>query len=100
MEWDRVRAELKEECERLGIRSCEIRLKGCTGALFTGFAHSKKRRNIVGDELREACVACSSCHAIIELKPEEEMTAIVRAVLEARGNQSEEYSNHKEMDGE
>lgn len=99
-EWDKVRAELKEECERLGIRSCEIRLPKCTGALYTGFAHSKKRRNIVGDELREACLACSNCHAIIEAKPEKEMSAIVRAVLAERGTRDEEYSNHKGVDGE
>jgi hypothetical protein len=90
-EWDKVRAELKQECEALGIRSCELRRARCLGSSFLSFAHSKKRRNIVGDELREACLACQQCHAEVERMPESEMGAVVRAALARRGSPEYDY---------
>lgn len=46
-EWDRVRAKLKPRFARAGIVRCEVMLPGCWRDNGLGFAHSKKRRNVV-----------------------------------------------------
>lgn len=83
-EWDGVRAKLKPLFAAAGITFCEIRLPGCWHNNALGFAHSKKRRNIVGREIEEVCLGCNPCHDIIEAKPESEMTELVRAIIELR----------------
>jgi hypothetical protein len=84
-QWEKVRAELKKECLQAGVTWCELRIDGCQGTQFLSFAHSKKRRNITTDEgIREACLACQSCHSKVELMPESEMGVLVRAALVAR----------------
>ena len=76
--WDKVRAELKQELVRKGIEWCEVGFTDCTGKLALSFAHSRKRRNITTDAgLREACLACLTCHAKLELMREDDMAAIV-----------------------
>lgn len=84
--WDAVRAELKIKFEERGVTFCELRLPGrCWYDNALGFAHSLKRRNIVGDQIMEVCLSCNPCHDIIESKPEAEMAAIVRAIIAKRG---------------
>lgn len=51
-----------------------------------GFAHSKKRRHIEGDELYEVALLCNyPCHREIELLPEHEMTERVCGIISKRG---------------
>lgn len=80
-EWERVRAKLNAELLRRGITYCEVGYNGCARTIMLGHAHSRKRRNIVTEEqLRETVLACSMCHAILELLPEEEMGERVREI--------------------
>jgi hypothetical protein len=83
-EWNRERAKLKEGFQRAGITFCELGLQGCWKGNGLSFAHSKKRRNIQGNELSEVILACINCHGIIERKPEKKMTAIVRKTIRLR----------------
>lgn len=83
--WDSLRAKMKPEFERAGITRCECRYEGCTGAAMLSFAHSKKRRNIVGAELEECALACTTCHDVLENEyGEAEMTRLVREIIAAR----------------
>ncbi len=74
-EWVRIRAELFEKFNQLGITSCELNLKGCTKNYYLGFAHSKKRKEIATEqperdrELAEVALLCTSCHQQIEYLP-------------------------------
>lgn len=76
--------EIDAEAARHGITFCEIKFTGCLGSFMLQRCHSKKRRNIKGDEIKEAIYGCHSCHEIIELWPEERMTAFVRERLATR----------------
>ena len=60
----------------LGIMSCEIRLDGCTGSLFLGFAHKHKRgwywergRDTLAllSSPQETVLGCTNCHLKIEV---------------------------------
>lgn len=82
--WDSLRARMKPEFERAGIVGCECRYQGCAGLTMLSFAHSKKRRNVVGAELEECALACIPCHDVLELLPEEQMSARVRTIIAAR----------------
>jgi hypothetical protein len=82
--WAKVRRELKGEFQAMGIVSCEIRGVGCVGANMLTFAHTKKRRNIVGDELREVVLACVVCHEAVESAGERLMSERLRAIIAAR----------------
>lgn len=103
-EWKRILNELKERFVKVGILSCELRLKGCTLASNFGwtwsFAHSLKRDKIASrkyfpeqreKEIREVVYACGNCHNIIEHlpkteeeSPEEQMYRIVLATINKR----------------
>lgn len=83
-EWDAVRAKLKPLYLAAGITSCEIGLPGCWRENALGFAHSKKRRNIVGKEIEEVCLGCNPCHDVYEAKPEAEMMRLIREIIAAR----------------
>lgn len=76
------------ELAKNDIRHCEAQLSPCVGSIMLTRAHSKKRRNIVGDEITEAIYACIPCHNIIEAWPEPRMTAFVREKISAREKQS------------
>jgi hypothetical protein len=77
--WDKVRAELKKEFERLGVTCCEM----CGGNFALSFAHSLKRRFITTDEqLREVALLCQACHTRVEHSGHENMyDAITRVIL-------------------
>jgi hypothetical protein len=77
--WNKVRAELKKEFERLGVTYCEM----CGGSFALSFAHSLKRRFITTDEqLREVALLCQACHTQVEHSGHENMRdAITRIIL-------------------
>jgi hypothetical protein len=80
----KANGDMKAECRRLGIFQCELHFDGCWRDPH-GFAHSRKRRNIITPEqLREAVIACNHCHSIIERWPESKMGDFVREILARR----------------
>ena len=89
-QWEDARAKLKALFLEKGVTCCELtelvgRRAECWRNNSLSFAHSKKRRNIIGDEIYEVVLACNICHSTIESKPESEMTQIVRDVIQKRG---------------
>lgn len=84
-EWARVRSMLKEDFEKAGITSCEIRFNGvCTPNNFLGFAHYTKRRFLKEGELTKAILACQYCHYILECRPRPEMEKAILKVIAER----------------
>lgn len=83
-EWDRVRGLMKVQFSKSGIETCELQYPGCWRDNGLGFAHSKKRRNIVGTEIEEAILAYSCCHDKIEILKEGAMGDLVRGVISRR----------------
>lgn len=84
-QWDNERRKLKKYFEEtLGITVCELRLPGCSYNNYLSFAHSKKRREIHGEEIREVVLACINCHTVIERMSHDEMYEIVRLIIENR----------------
>lgn len=83
--WAATRARLKAKHEATGIKECELRYDGCKRDDWLSFAHGRKRRHLVGNELETlTIVACTPCHAAIERLPEAEMCAIVETVIANR----------------
>ena len=85
-DWDNTRKSIKAVFEKAGITSCELSFYGCSGANYLSFAHSRKRREISGDELREVVLACQSCHNRLERMTHEEMYELVNLVIKGRGD--------------
>ncbi len=79
-----ARSENKEEMEKLGITSCELKYEGCWHNNALTFAHAKKRRKLTKEDLHTAIVACQPCHAQIETLPPEEMEKIVMDTIANR----------------
>lgn len=78
-------ARLKAKFDALGIRSCELGLDGCQRNNFLTWAHGRKRRKLVGDELDTLVILiCQNCHSMIEVLPAEDMLSIVQGVIAAR----------------
>jgi hypothetical protein len=87
--WSKERAGLKVKFEAAGITSCELRgstevKHECGNDNYLGFAHSKKRRHITGNEIFEVALLCLNAHEIIERLPEAEMTSVIRQIIAAR----------------
>lgn len=81
--WNDVRKELIPKFEAAGITRCELQWQGCCGAMYLGFAHSRKRRHITTPEgLREVILACTMCHN--QLERMKNMEEVVKGVIEAR----------------
>lgn len=84
--WETTRAKLKVEYQAKGITECELGYDGCKRDDWLSFAHGRKRRHLVGDELATLTIlACTPCHARIEALPEAAMLAIVQSVISERG---------------
>lgn len=69
--WKKSIPRLTQGAQERGIYGCEIRLPGCTGRLYCGFAHEHKRIWYINRPDLLVCwcqilVACSNCHAKIE----------------------------------
>lgn len=83
--WDSDREKLKKEFHRAGITRCELNYDGCQRDNFLGFAHSKKRRNVVTtDDREEVILACQNCHDRIEKQTHVLMYNIVNLVIAER----------------
>lgn len=87
--WNNARAVIKRQFAKAGITTCELRGSAkvqheCGVDNYLGFAHSKKRRHIIGDELFEVALLCLSAHEIVERMSEGEMTAIIREIIATR----------------
>jgi len=83
--WRNCVVRLKKKFERMGIVECELRYDGCWRDNALSFAHGRRRRFLLEDELEQlVCLACTPCHQILEAKPAEEMLAIVREVIASR----------------
>lgn len=85
LKWNRARAELKKGFENAGITRCELQISRCWRDNGLTFAHRVKRRFIRDEvELRMVCLACISCHSIIEAMSHEEMFEAVDSVIRRR----------------
>lgn len=82
--WDKIRSELKVKFEAAGITTCELHYPGCFRDNYLGFAHSKRRRHIVGDEIYEVILACNPCHDLLDSLPAEKTTEAVRSIISKR----------------
>lgn len=83
--WTAERRKLKAEYEAMGITSCELRYEGCKGDDWLSFAHGRKRRKLVGNELSTLTIlACLPCHDRIEFLPPEDMLRIVNDTIATR----------------
>lgn len=78
--WDKIRAELKIQFDAWGITFCEI----CKSSWNLSFAHSKKRRNIIGDEIYEVALLCVPCHMEIEKLGQVKMYPIIMEIIGKR----------------
>lgn len=82
-----MNARLKKEVgDRLGIKSCEIKLDGCLMDFAMSWAHSRKSRFLVTDEdWMHAALACCYCHDKIEAMSHEAMFKKVSDAIDKRG---------------
>lgn len=81
----KANARLKKKFAALGITSCELRYINCTGNNFLSWAHGKRRRFLIGDELETlCCLACVPCHQKLDRLPHEATLAIVLSVIAER----------------
>jgi len=83
-EWQRVREQLKPRFEAAGITRCEFRYQGCWRDNALSFAHMRKRRNLMPNELKVVALACIPCHDKLELMPEPLMAQTVADVIRQR----------------
>jgi hypothetical protein len=74
--WDETRPKVKPWFDRAGFTHCELKLNGCTEAIGTGFAHTKKQRHLTDRELFIVAFLCNNCHQKIEGKAFMEQTVL------------------------
>jgi hypothetical protein len=83
--WEKERERLKKKFSIWGITSCELRYPGgCWGDNALGFAHAKKRRFLVPEELGVVILCCNRCHDILESLPHDLMEVEVMQVIKQR----------------
>lgn len=82
--WEGIRSQLKRRFTAAGILTCELKYPGCWFDNGLGFAHSKKRRHIQGEEIREVALLCNHCHGVAERLPEAKMAVLVRKIIAQR----------------
>ena len=81
-DWNNARRKIKAYFQSINVTRCEI----CGSDFGLSFAHSRKRRNISGDELFEVALLCiEPCHRQLELLPEAEMTLKIKEIIAFRG---------------
>lgn len=86
--WDKARSILIKAYELVGITRCELKLGAYHNGFALGFAHGRKRRDLVGDELYTFCVlACQGCHDGIEYQGKEAMAKHVQDAIDRRAIQ-------------
>lgn len=72
-EWNRVRAELKVIFEAKGITRCQI----CLTDNFLGFAHCRKRRNLLDGEIYHCALLCNEDHDKLEYGEPDVMHTVI-----------------------
>lgn len=87
--WTDARNELKIEFELMGITSCELGYEGCWRTKALGFAHAKKRNDLLEGELKIVALLCNICHDKIEGKPD--MEQIVLDVINERNRRLKRF---------
>lgn len=87
LEWESVRATLKQYHEKWEVIYCESRIPHqCTRNFALGFAHPRKRNDLKPGEIWIAILICNNAHDIIEYKwPKEAMFNYIWAVIKRRG---------------
>jgi hypothetical protein len=84
--WINVRKQIKQRFEWAGITICEFRFQGCYYDASGGFAHCRKRRNLLEGEIWHVGLACLHCHTCLDEKmSHEDMHNEVHKVIEKRG---------------
>ena len=85
-QWERVRRTiLKPRFQKWGITRCEATWPHeCWGETSLGFAHSKKRNDIVGDEIEEVALLCVVAHQQVDAHKKPETYRIIREIISNR----------------
>lgn len=84
-EWVKARKILDKAYLDAGITHCELRFEAYHNGFMVAYAHGRKRRNLVGDELYTFVVkACQGCHNAIEYQGAEAMAKHVQDAIDRR----------------
>ena len=96
-QWNAAREQLKALFKSRGITFCEKCGKDWTDADL-GFAHSKTRQFIVGNEIFEVALLCNyPCHHELEmLRPGYLMTEAIKEIIKNRGWDAQDLLEIKE----
>lgn len=79
--WNKIRAKLKDEFERMGLTACEV----CGGTFALSFAHRYKRRFIHDEkELATVALLCQKHHEELEHSGHEKMFEGITRIIEKR----------------
>lgn len=62
---------------------CEVKLPGCT-AYGTDWSHTKKSRNLVGDDWEQAVRSCRACHNTTELWSQKRFQPFLEEIIARR----------------
>ena len=85
--WNKIRAKLKVEFERMGLTTCEV----CGGTFGLSFAHRYKRRFIHDEEeLATVALLCQRHHEELEHSGHEKMLEGITAIIARRNVNREE----------
>lgn len=80
--WAAIRKELKIEFERLGVTRCQV----CFTDNGLGFAHCRKRRNLLEGEIYHVALLCNDpCHNDLEFGDADVMHDTVHALRRRDG---------------
>lgn len=83
--WEAARRLLKIRFLASGITTCEAMFPHqCSRDWALSFAHSKKRNDIVGDEIYEVALLCPEAHRIADAGSKEHMHETILAIINAR----------------
>lgn len=85
LEWARVRAKLKVRFQLNGITRCEATFPHqCWHTSGLSFGHSKKRADIVGNEIEECALLCPTAHEHVEALGKKEMHSVILGIIANR----------------
>lgn len=80
-EWQEARKKVTAGFLRAGIRCC---CEVCGSTFALGYAHSRPRRYIKGDEIYEVALLCSICHSAADHHGHEHQYRTIREIIAAR----------------
>lgn len=83
-EWNRVRAQVKQQFLKMGVTRCEQ----CGAGYPLSFAHRYKRRFITTlEELATVALLCIPCHEKAEFAGHDKMFEIINGIIQQRNEQ-------------